>query len=226
MRLKMADVLLIEDDANLGVSLKNYLEGESYSVNLLTTLKDASEADLKTYKVIILDWMLPDGQGLDFLKKIRQSFVTTPVIMLTARAELIDKVIALESGANDYLTKPFEPRELVARIRVQLREKVNPSKLLHEKISVGDLLIDKNKREAFFAGKKIDLTKLEYDLLVLMAESPGKPFSREELLNKIWGYESYPTTRTVDTHILQLRQKTSDDYLETIRGIGYKFKEF
>jgi DNA-binding response OmpR family regulator len=222
----MFDLLLIEDDPNLGVSLKNYLEGEGYTLALVTTLKEATEADLKKYKVIILDWMLPDGQGLDFLKKIRQSFVPNPVIMLTARAELIDKVIALESGANDYLTKPFEPRELVARIRVQLREKIPSAKNVSEKIEIGDLIIDKNKREAAFFGKRIELTKLEYDLLVLMAESPGKPFSREELLNKIWGYESYPTTRTVDTHILQLRQKTSDDYLETIRGIGYRFREF
>lgn len=222
----MVDILLVEDDPNLGASLKNYLEGEGYSITLLTSLKEAFEVELKNYKVLILDWMLPDGQGLDFLKKIRLSFVSNPVIMLTARTELIDKVIALESGANDYLTKPFEPRELVARIRVQLREKISQVKNIVEKIEIGDLSIDKNKREANFAGKKIELTKLEYDLLVLMAESPGKPFSREELLNKIWGYENYPTTRTVDTHILQLRQKTSDDYVETIRGIGYRFKEF
>ena len=222
----MIDILLIEDDGNLGVSLKNYLEGEGYTLKLLTTLKEASEIDLSNFKIIILDWMLPDGQGLDFLKKIRQSLISNPVIMLTARAELIDKVIALESGANDYLTKPFEPRELVARIRVQLREKLSGKKQGHEKVEIGDLSIDKNKREATFLGKKIELTKLEYDLLLLMAEAPGKPFSREELLNKIWGYESYPTTRTVDTHILQLRQKTSDDYVETIRGIGYRFKEF
>jgi DNA-binding response OmpR family regulator len=222
----MIDILLIEDDANLGVSLKNYLEGEGYTLKLLTTLKEASELDLSNFKIIILDWMLPDGQGLDFLKKIRQSLISNPVIMLTARAELIDKVIALESGANDYLTKPFEPRELVARIRVQLREKLSGKKQGFEKVEIGELIIDKNRREATFSGKKIELTKLEYDLLLLMAEAPGKPFSREELLNKIWGYESYPTTRTVDTHILQLRQKTSDDYVETIRGIGYRFKEF
>lgn len=222
----MNDILLIEDDSNLGVSLKNYLEGEGYTLKLLTTLKEAQELDLSNFKIIILDWMLPDGQGLDFLKKIRQNIIPIPVIMLTARAELIDKVIALESGANDYLTKPFEPRELVARIRVQLRDKLSGKKQGSEKVEIGELLIDKSKREATFSGKKIDLTKLEYDLLLLMAEAPGKPFSREELLNKIWGYESYPTTRTVDTHILQLRQKTSDDYVETIRGIGYRFKEF
>ncbi len=209
----MIDILLIEDDSNLGVSLKNYLEGEGYTLKLLTTLKEAYELDLSNFKIIILDWMLPDGQGLDFLKKIRQNIIPIPVIMLTARAELIDKVIALESGANDYLTKPFEPRELVARIRVQLRDKLSGKKQGGEKVEIGELLIDKSKREATFSGKKIDLTKLEYDLLLLMAEAPGKPFSREELLNKIWGYESYPTTRTVDTHILQLRQKTSDDYV-------------
>ncbi|RLA64553.1 MAG: DNA-binding response regulator [Epsilonproteobacteria bacterium] len=222
----MNDILLIEDDENLGLSLEKYLKGERYSVKLCPTIKDAKEQNLKDFKIVILDWMLPDGQGLDYLKEIRQKGNHLPVLMLTARTELIDKVIGLESGANDYLTKPFEPRELIARIRVQLREKNNFSSELKDIINIGDISVNKGKREVTYLGKKLELTKLEYELLVLLAETPGKPFTREELLNKIWGYETYPSTRTVDTHILQLRQKTSDEYFETIRGIGYRFKEF
>ncbi|TDJ03954.1 MAG: response regulator transcription factor [Deltaproteobacteria bacterium] len=220
----MDEILLVEDDENLGISLEKYLTDEGYRVKLCKTLKDAREENLKDFKIIILDWMLPDGQGLDYLKELRLGGNHLPVLMLTARTELIDKVIGLESGANDYLTKPFEPRELIARIRVQLRG--NYKQELSDTIVAGDLSVNKEKREVYYLGEKLELTKLEYELLVILAETPGRPFTREELLNKIWGYDTYPSTRTVDTHILQLRQKTSDEYFETIRGIGYRFKEF
>ena len=222
----MTDILLIEDDENLGISLEKYLSGEGYKVRLCKTLAEAREQNLKDYKMVVLDWMLPDGQGLDFLKELRHGGNHLPVLMLTARTELIDKVIGLESGANDYLTKPFEPRELIARIRVQLRNHGKFKTEFSDTIEAGDLSVNKEKREVYYLEEKLDLTKLEYELLVLLAETPGRPFTREELLNKIWGYETYPSTRTVDTHILQLRQKTSDSYFETIRGIGYRFKEF
>jgi len=222
----MKEILLVEDDENLGISLKKYLQGEGHSVKLCTTLKDAREQNLKNFKIVILDWMLPDGQGLDYLKEIRQKGNHLPVLMLTARTELIDKVIGLESGANDYLTKPFEPRELIARVRVQLRDRTSIDTSLTDTLDIADLSVNKGKREVTYLGEKLELTKLEYELLVLLAETPGKPFTREEILNKIWGYEIYPSTRTVDTHILQLRQKTSDSYFETVRGIGYRFKEF
>ena len=143
---------------------------------------------------------------------------------MTARTELIDKVIGLESGANDYMTKPFEPRELIARIRVQLRTKGQQKIEDREKIILGDLEIDDVKREVSWMGEKKEFTKMEYDFLRLLAESPNRAFSREEILNKVWGYENYPSTRTVDTHVLQIRQKLTDELIETVRGIGYRLR--
>ncbi len=220
----MSRILLVEDDENLGRSLKKYLEDEGLHVVLVTSLADA-EIHQEGKDLIILDWMLPDGQGLDFLRKLKGSYPDIPVIMLTARADLIDKILGLETGANDYMTKPFEPRELVARIRVQLRNTYKSSEKPNmDTIDIGALQMDDLKREVYFEGTKIDLTKMEYELLRLLAREPGRAFSREEILNKVWGMENYPSTRTVDTHVLQIRQKTDDHLIETLRGIGYRMK--
>ncbi|MGK0366893.1 MAG: DNA-binding response OmpR family regulator [Thermoproteota archaeon] len=219
-------VLLVEDDLNLGTSLKKYLERENYIVDWAQDIKSALEAVKSDHKVIILDWMLPDGQGIDFLKQIRNEKNNTPVMMLTARNELIDKVIGLESGANDYITKPFEPRELVARLRVQMRtaEQIKVEETVAI-INVGELEIDRERRVVTYSTEEIILTKMEFDLLFLLAEKPGRAYSRDEILNKVWGFENFPTTRTVDTHVLQLRQKFSDNMIETVRGVGYKFSK-
>jgi DNA-binding response OmpR family regulator len=220
----MSKVLLVEDDDSLGASLNSYLTDEGHEVVWAQSLEQARE---KTgdEEIVILDWMLPDGQGVDFLKELRNDNISKPVIMLTARTDLIDKVIGLEAGANDYMTKPFEPRELVARIRVQLRD-YNPSseQSTEEIITRGDLTIDKGQRVITWHGEEIEFTKMEFDFLTLLAESPNRAFPREEILNKVWGYENYPSTRTVDTHVLQIRQKLSDELIETVRGIGYRFK--
>lgn len=217
-------ILLVEDDTNLGTSLKRYLESENYQVEWCENLTIARDKDVSDYKCVILDWMLPDGQGIDFLREVRAKKSNIPIMMLTARNELIDKVIGLESGANDYITKPFEPRELVARLRVQMRNaemvKVEDAA---EVISHGGLTIDRGRRVVTFNGEEIVLTKMEFDLLMLLAEKPGRAFSRDEILNKVWGFENFPTTRTVDTHVLQLRQKFNDNMIETVRGVGYKF---
>lgn len=217
----MKQVLIVEDDENLGKSLKKILEDEGHDTYLATTLAKARELLTKSFDVIVLDWMLPDGQGIDFLRELRAKDLNVPVIMLTARTDLIDKVLGLETGASDYMTKPFESRELVARVRVQLRSN-GPVKVKEEKISVGKILINDAEKELFYEDKKITLTKMEYELLKLLAENPKQTFSREKLLDKVWGYENFPTTRTVDTHVLQIRQKTSDDVIETIRGLGYR----
>jgi DNA-binding response OmpR family regulator len=218
----MTKILLIEDDESLGPSLKKSLENEGHEVILATNLEEAHEVEVSPIDMVILDWMLPDGQGIDYLTNLRKEGSVIPVIMLTARAELIDKVVGLETGANDYMTKPFEPRELLARIRVQLRAKNSSPLEKTEIIELGDLKIITEERTVFFEDLKVELTKMEYELLKLMAESPNRAFSREEILNKVWGFENYPTTRTVDTHILQLRQKFRDNLFETVRGIGYK----
>jgi DNA-binding response OmpR family regulator len=214
-------ILIVEDDINLGPSLKKVCEAEGMEATLLNTLAKARDAALDSFDVVILDWMLPDGQGIDFLKEIKQQAKSLPVIMLTARTELIDKVLGLETGANDYMTKPFESRELIARIRVQLRDK-SVMKEKEEKIIIGKLSIELQSREVVYDGKKISLTKMEYELLKILAENPKQTFSRENLLDKVWGYDNFPTTRTVDTHVLQIRQKTGDDIIETIRGLGYR----
>ena len=217
----MKQVLIVEDDENLGKSLKKILEEEGHQTYLAPTLARAREFLNENLDVIVLDWMLPDGQGIDFLRDLRAKNQVVPVIMLTARTDLIDKVLGLETGASDYMTKPFESRELVARVRVQLRDK-SPLKSADLKITVGKIVIVDLDKEVFYDGKKVIFTKMEYELVKLLAENPRQTFSRENLLDKVWGYENFPTTRTVDTHVLQIRQKTSDDIIETIRGLGYR----
>ena len=206
--------------------MSSYLTTEGYKIRWCQNLGDAFKALEASTDLIILDWMLPDGQGLDFLKDMRASDNQVPVIMLTAKAQLIDRVVGLESGANDYLTKPFEPRELLARIRVQMRsfEHRSPKSQRTKPIHFGPLRVDRDKREVKFREKVIELTKMEFDLISLLIESPERVYSREEILNKVWGFENYPTTRTVDTHVLQLRQKLSERLIETVRGIGYRFR--
>lgn len=216
-------ILLIEDDNSLGKQLKAYLEEEGYSVALAKTAAEGTSSLDASVKLIILDWSLPDKQGIDLLKEIKKQHEQLPVIMLTARTELVDKVVGLEAGANDYITKPFEPKELIARIRVQLRQKV-ANKGDEQRLKFGDLEMDLSKREVLFKSKKIELTKMEYELLKFLVINPNKVFSREELLDNVWGYNSAPTTRTVDTHILQLRNKISEELFESFRGVGYRFK--
>jgi DNA-binding response OmpR family regulator len=229
----MPKLLLVEDDESLQQSLTDYLHREGYQVELAADLKEAEQKHKAQIDLIVLDWMLTDGQGLDLLTNLRKQGQQIPVIFLTARSELIDKVLALEMGANDYLTKPFEPRELLARIRAQLRtqatilDQPNKDKKsidTSELIEAGALIIDKMRHAVTFRGSKTELVKKEYDLLALLAENPERVFSRDEILNKVWGYEVYPTTRTVDTHVMLIRQKTCESLIETVRSIGYRLK--
>jgi DNA-binding response OmpR family regulator len=228
----MTRILLIEDDESLQTSLLDYLSREGYQIDLATNVKEALEKFSAPIDLVILDWMLPDGQGLDLLAHFRKQSLQVPIIFLTARTELIDKVLALEMGASDYLTKPFEPRELLARIRTQIRihalmdqsVKKQVVDVQRNLIEVGQLRIDQLRHEVVFGGKKADLVKKEYDLLTLLAESPERVFSRDEILNKVWGYDVFPTTRTVDTHVMLIRQKTSENLIETVRSIGYRLK--
>jgi DNA-binding response OmpR family regulator len=223
----MDKILIVEDDQSLGVSLQQYLSDENFDVTWSKSIAEAKEQTIEEYKLIILDWMLPDGQGIDFLKELRTEGKKQPVIMLTARTDLIDKVIGLESGASDYITKPFEPRELVARVRVQIRDKVeslSDATKTDEILNLRNLVIDSIQRIVSVDGNQLDFTKMEFDFLKLLAESPNRAFSREEILNKVWGYQNYPTTRTVDTHVLQIRQKIGEEWIETVRGIGYRLK--
>lgn len=221
-------ILLVEDDPALGQSVHSFLTQESFEVKLVTTLSDLKACELSDFDILILDWMLPDGQGIEYLKFLPSEVPRPPIIMLTARTELIDKVLGLELGANDYLTKPFEPRELIARIRVQLRmaqNKGTSAPVIEESniITATDIEVNLGEMKVTYKDEHIPLTKMEYALLKLFVESPNQVFSRDEILTKVWGYK-YPTTRTVDTHILQLRNKFDSSYFETVHGIGYRFR--
>jgi DNA-binding response OmpR family regulator len=227
MSTKVNSILLVEDDKNLSESLSKFLQGEGYVVTVAVSLLEARAQEKLQPSIILLDWMLPDGQGVDLLRELRKKDSSTPIILLTSRSDLVDKVLGLELGANDYITKPFEPRELVARIRVQLRgspvsTKASPGA---DDLRCGEVRLDSVTREVFFKGALVETTKMEFDLLKVLMENPNRVFPREALLNKVWGYENYPTTRTVDNHIVQLRQKLDPDMFETVRGVGYRIRE-
>jgi DNA-binding response OmpR family regulator len=219
-----AKLLPIEDEPSLGDGLQKRLRDEGFAVTRVMRLSEADrEFRRAEFELVLLDWMLPDGQGIDFLRRLRNEGSKIPVILLTARSEVIDRVLGLEMGANDYLPKPFDPRELIARIRVQLRapEAPPPSRA---GLTVGGIRVDLDRREATMNGTSVELTKMEFELLKLFLEHPDRVFSREELLNQVWGYNQFPTTRTVDTHLVQLRQKFGEERFETIRGVGYRLK--
>jgi DNA-binding response OmpR family regulator len=214
-------VLIVEDEPQVAASLRELLEREGYAVTVAGSIAEAKRALGDTaLDVMLLDWRLPDGEGIDLLKELRKTS-DLPVLMVTARVDVIDKVLGLEIGADDYVTKPVEPRELLARIKARLRkpraDAKPPSTLEHCGVR-----IDRESRDVTLDGKQIDLTRMEFGLLVLLLENPGRVFSREELLNRVWGYERTPTTRTVDTHVVQLRTKLRPDLIESVRGIGYR----
>ncbi len=225
----MESILIVDDEAAIRELLKYNLEKEGYKV---TSASDGEHAlnlmDKSKFNLVILDLMLPGINGLEVCRKMRQdhSLSTIPIIMLTAKGEEIDKVVGLELGADDYVTKPFGVRELLARIKVRLRR---TSLDREEDIIVkGDLVIDSNAFSIKVRNEEVDFTPKEFELLKLLATHPGKVYTRDELLEKIWGYEYPGDTRTVDVHVRHLRQKIENDpsnpeYIETLRGIGYRF---
>jgi DNA-binding response OmpR family regulator len=216
----MKTVLLVEDDANLGAALSAYLTDQGYSVLLAKSVAEARASISTRPDVIVLDWMLPDAQGLDLLIELRRQGNPVPIIFLTAKSDVVDRVVGLEAGANDYMVKPFEPRELAARIRVQLRPVAATEPVLRQ----GEIQLDPGRCQVTRGGTAIELSPKEYLLLKLFMENPDRVFSREEILTRIWGYERHPSTRTVDTHMLQLRQKFGDALFETVRGFGYRLR--
>ena len=212
---------LVEDDKNLADGLLVSLEQAGYEC-LHAELISEVEGYWEQADLVILDRQLPDGDSVDSLPGWKKK-KDIPVIMLTALVTVKDKVAGLDSGANDYLTKPFAEAELFARIRAQLRlpdaEDQDASKVMAQ-----NLVIDKATREVFFNELEVTLTRTEFDLLLFLASNLGRVFTRDELLDHVWGYNHFPTTRTVDTHVLQLRQKLPGLEIETLRGVGYKMK--
>ncbi|EJG0619177.1 response regulator transcription factor VxrB [Vibrio parahaemolyticus] len=215
-------LLLVEDDKNLADGLLVSLEQAGYECLHVERIADV-ETQWKKADLVILDRQLPDGDSVQHLpewKKIKD----VPVILLTALVTVKDKVAGLDSGANDYLTKPFAEAELFARIRAQLRAPDSADQANADKVMTKDLEIDRATREVIFKGDLITLTRTEFDLLLFLASNLGRVFTRDELLDHVWGYNHFPTTRTVDTHVLQLRQKLPGLEIETLRGVGYKMK--
>lgn len=228
----MGRILIVEDEMNIRQLVRYNLEKEGFQVLEATDgLQGLKMAKLEKPELVLLDLMLPEMDGLEVCRSLKGNPGTAalPVIMVTAKSEEIDKVIGLELGADDYLTKPFSPRELVARVKAVLRrsqkETTQPGEL-----SVGRLRFNFSRYEVHMGGAKLELTPKEYELLKMLATNLGKVFTREQLLEKVWGYEYFGDTRTVDVHVRHLRAKMSTDpetadALETIRGFGYRLRE-
>lgn len=217
-------VLVVEDEPQVAASLRELLEREGYVVHVAGSVAAARAAlasKVLAVDVMLLDWRLPDGEGIDLLKELRKTS-DLPVLMVTARVEVIDRVLGLEIGADDYVTKPVEPRELLARLKARLRTRQRVA-AAPKVVEGAGVVIDLETREVTFEGAPVALTRMELALLALLLEHRGRVFSREELLNQVWGYERTPTTRTVDTHVVQLRTKLRADLIESVRGIGYRF---
>ena len=222
-------ILIIEDEEDLIKGLKLNLSDEGlevvWALNGVEGLRKAIE---ETPDLIILDVMLPEMDGLEVCRELRHKNIGIPIIMLTAKGEEIDKVVGLEIGADDYITKPFSIRELLARIKVQLRRIEKEEKPIPKVYSFNDVEVDFAQFKVRCKGKELDLTSLEMEVLKYFIVHRGEVVSRDELLDKIWGYESFPTTRTIDNHILKLRKKIEEDpshpqYILSVYGGGYRF---
>ncbi|MEQ8578139.1 MAG: response regulator transcription factor [Balneola sp.] len=226
----MARILLIEDEPGLVMTLQDRLVDENYEVESANDGEEGfQKAKSDDFDVIVLDLMLPKKSGLDVCRDLRQAKVETPIIMLTAKGQVVDKVLGLKLGANDYMQKPFEMMELLARIEVQLRKKTSEKKSSASGIvAFGDTEINFQSIEVKKEGEKISLSSKEFQLLKFMIENEGVILSRDQLLNEVWGYDAVPSTRTVDVHIAWLRQKLEADsgypkHILTVHGFGYKF---
>ncbi|MBU1669738.1 MAG: response regulator transcription factor [Actinobacteria bacterium] len=222
-------VLVVDDEEHIVELVELYLGKEGYRVVSAYDGDAAIEKfGVEKPDLLVLDIMLPGRDGLDVLREIRKTS-QVPVIMLTARESEVDKVVGLELGADDYLTKPFSPRELVARVKAVLR-RVNPPVEEEPVISVGGLTLDTARRKVEVEGLgQVELTAREFDLLYVLAANPGIVLKRDRLMEKVWGYEYIGDTRTVDVYIRHLREKLDDDadnprFIETVRGVGYRFK--
>lgn len=222
-------ILVVEDDPNIVKLLRYTLEKENFSVR---SSRSGEEA-LKIIKeelpdLILLDVMLPGVDGFEVCKTLKKNpnLASIPVVMLTAKGEEVDRVVGLELGADDYVTKPFSPRELALRVKAVLKRK-GPAGAPSGKLARGEIAIDVERHEVTVGKKVIEVTPLEFKLLSVFLERPGKVQTRDSLLNEVWAYESDVDTRTVDTHVKRLRAKMgkSGVLIETVRGIGYRLKE-
>ena len=223
-------LLLVEDEPGLQLALSDRLSSEGYSVETAGDGNTAvTRATGEPFDVIVLDVMLPGRDGFDVAKAIRQHGIQTPILMLTARTQVVDRVVGLKLGADDYLTKPFETIELLARLEALLRRAPSGSSGMSlERYQFGEISVDVRKAEVKQKGEMLDLSAKEFQLLKYFIEHRGATISRDELLHEVWGYNATPSTRTVDVHVAWLRQKLEPNprvpqYILTVHGMGYKF---
>jgi len=227
-------ILLVEDDPDIADLLELHLSDEGYAVDVVDDGDEGLDRALEcAYDLIVLDIMLPGTDGFDICRRLRQEKCHVPILMVTAKTEEVDKVLGLELGADDYITKPFSIREVMARVKAIFRRvEVDQGGAQEDEapIKVGDLVIEPTKRKVVVDGQSVDLTSKEYDLLLLFARNPGRAYSRQELLDEVWGYQYSGYSHTVNTHINRLRNKIEPDpssprYVKTVWGVGYQFAE-
>ena len=222
----MQTILVIDDDENLRDTIGVLLEREGFRAILAADGKSGlDQAILGKPALILADLRLPDLSGVEICKRLRTSGIQTPIIMLSAVGEEMDKVLLLEIGADDYIVKPFGTRELLARIRAVLRR---TSSEAHQVIAFADTQVDLDRRVVTRRGEELKFTPAEYNLLTFFLQNPDRALTRDVILNSVWGYESFPNTRTVDAHIVRLRQKLEPDpgsprHFLTVHGVGYRF---
>jgi DNA-binding response OmpR family regulator len=226
----MKKILIIEDDPAIRTGLNETFTAEGYSViEADTGTKGFEIASKDNFDLIILDLILPGKDGIEICKDLRSDGVKTPIIMVTSRKEEIDKILGLEIGADDYVTKPFSIRELIARVKALIRRSTyEPGDI--EQVAFANLKIDFKKQEMFKGLNSVKLSSTEYRILHYFIDHEGQVISRDKFLDEVWGYDSYPTTRTVDNYILSLRKKIEDDpanpkHLLTVHKVGYKFQK-
>jgi DNA-binding response OmpR family regulator len=216
-------ILIVDDERNILELVRLYLEQAGYAV---VEARDGQEAldqhDRVDPDLVVLDLMMPKMDGTEVTREIRRRGAT-PILMLTARSEDIDRIVGLELGADDYLTKPFNPREMVARVKAILR-RADPALRAARPMDVGTLRVDPRRREAYVGDRRLELRPREFDLLAALARDPGVVWSRDDLLSSVWGTDFPGETRTVDVHISELRRKLGDDGppIETVKGVGYR----
>jgi DNA-binding response OmpR family regulator len=216
-------ILVVDDERNIIELVRLYLEQAGYQV---VEARDGQEAldqhDRVDPDLIVLDLMMPKMDGMEVTREVRRRG-ETPILMLTARSEDIDRIVGLELGADDYLTKPFNPREMVARVKAILRRS-DPSMRGARPMDVGELRVDPRRREAYVGDRRLELRPREFDLLAALARDPGVVWSRDDLLSSVWGTDFPGETRTVDVHISELRRKLGEDAppIETVKGVGYR----
>ncbi|WP_438028873.1 winged helix-turn-helix domain-containing protein [Sorangium sp. So ce233] len=221
----MAKVLVVEDEPAIAESIAYFLRRDGFAATVATTLA-AAEREIDKADLIILDLMLPDGSGFDLIGQVRRSAARAAIIVLSSRDSEADRVAALETGADDYVTKPFSPREIVARVRAVLRRAARPP-LTSDASAPLPLAVDEATRRAHVNGQKVDLTRVEFDLLACMLAAPGRVFTRAQLIDRVWGDGFAITDRTIDSHVKGLRKKVVEaggdaDLIETVRGVGYR----